>query len=208
MRGKYLCPSQLIGHRTASGDPRRRFLKAPPDISPARARAFAVPLFPAAEILGLANGSRLFMRGPWFVCRSRRVRDGGLLAPTVFGAGTPLDGIRPYELAAGSRPARDLRAPLLRSGLADGQLTFAHGRAVELGDRGLSLGLSGHLDEGEAFGTAGEPVHDELDRADLAAGGEQLHQLFLRGLIREAADKQISAHDLLYPMRAEASSER
>src|SRR5262249_34204648 len=76
----------------------------------------------------------------------------------------------------------------------DRQPAAVHLLVAEPLDGGLGLLVAAHLDEAEALGAAGVPVHDDLGRLHRAELGEQLLQRAVGHPISQVADVQLLAH--------------
>src|SRR5262249_45523913 len=79
-------------------------------------------------------------------------------------------------------------------GLVDRQPAAVHLLVAEPLDGRLGLLVAAHLDEAEALGAAGVPVHDDLGRLHRAELPEQLLQRAVGRAVGEVADVQLLAH--------------
>src|SRR5262245_7412122 len=83
----------------------------------------------------------------------------------------------------------------LGAGLVDCQRAAVLFFAVEGRDRRLGFLVAAHLDEAEAFGTAGVAVHDHLRRLHGAVSCEHLLQITIVDTVGQVAHVQLLAHE-------------
>ncbi len=111
------------------------------------------------------------------------------------------------EAAAATAAAATAEAPttaatataaalFLGTGLVHGESATAMLLAVETGDGCLSFLVRGHLDEPEAFATAGVAIADDLSADNLTVRAEKLLELGRIARIGQIAHVQLLTHDV------------